>query len=49
MVYKNVKEVYTDEDFGIITIITDKEVITIDIKTYTNLKFETKREKRKDI
>jgi hypothetical protein len=46
MVYKNVEKVYTDEDFGIITIITDKEVITINLKTYTDLKFDIKKEKR---
>jgi hypothetical protein len=43
MVYKNVEEVYTDEDFGTVTIITDKEIIYITLKTYTDIKFDIKK------
>jgi len=41
MVYKNVQEVYVDEDFGFVTIVTDKEIITIELKVRADIEFKT--------
>jgi hypothetical protein len=43
MIYKNVQEVFVDEDLGIIAIKTDTEIIELDIQVRAGLSIITNR------